>query len=139
MSVVWHRILVPIDFCNKLIQASDATLDMEVANIESLLTQLVALRDIWKAMWNETKLVASSLQIEVKLFTGRSTTSRKRTRFHDEDAPDENVNEMNEADKSPEEAHFRKQIVYIVLDNVIGGLTVRFSTAKQISDTFSFL
>ena len=76
MSVVWHRILVPIDFCNKLIQASDATLDMEVANIESLLTQLVALRDIWKAMWNETKLVASSLQIEVKLFTGRSTTSR---------------------------------------------------------------
>ena len=37
ISVVWHRILVPIDFCNKVIQASDATLDSEVANIESLL------------------------------------------------------------------------------------------------------
>ena len=37
MSVVWHRILVPIDFCNEDIQASDATSDMKVANIESLL------------------------------------------------------------------------------------------------------
>ena len=38
---------------------------MEVASIESLLAQLVALRDSWKAIWNEAKLVASSLQIEV--------------------------------------------------------------------------
>ena len=88
-------------------------------------------------MWNEAKLVASSLQIEVKLCKGR--TIRKRTRFHDEHTPDENVNEMNEADESPEEAHFRKHIFHVVLDNVIGGLTVRFSAAKQISDTFSFL
>ena len=43
VSVVWHKILVPIDFCNNVIQASDATLHMEVANIESLLAQLVAL------------------------------------------------------------------------------------------------
>ena len=139
MSVVWHRILVPIDFCTKVIQASDATLDMEVANIESLLAQLVALRDSWKAIWNEAKLVASSLQIEVKIFRHCSTTARKRTRFHDEDTPDENLNEMNEADESFEEAHFRKHIFYVVLDNVIGGLTVCFSAAKQISDTFSFL
>ena len=65
MSVVWHTMLVPIDFCNKVIQASDATLDMEVANIESLLAQLVALRDSWKAIWNEAQTDASSLQIEV--------------------------------------------------------------------------
>ena len=37
MSVVWHRVLVPIDFCNQVMQASDATLDMAVANIERLL------------------------------------------------------------------------------------------------------
>ena len=48
LSVVWHRILITIDYCNNVIQASDATLDMEVANIESLLAQLVALRDSWK-------------------------------------------------------------------------------------------
>ena len=43
LSVVWHRILVSIDFCNKVIQASYATLDVEIANIESLLAQQVAL------------------------------------------------------------------------------------------------
>ena len=50
---------------------------MEVANIESLRAQLVTLRDSWKAIWNEAKLVASSLQIEVKLFRDRNYTARK--------------------------------------------------------------
>ena len=112
---------------------------MKVANIESVLAQLMALRDSWKAIWNDAKLVASSLQIELKLFRDRSTTARKRIRFYDEDTPDENVNEMNKADKSPEEGHFRKHILYVLLDNVIGGLTVCFSAAKVISATFSFL
>ena len=34
---------------------------LEVANVESLLAQLVAFRDSWKAIWNEAKLVAPSL------------------------------------------------------------------------------
>ena len=102
---MWHRILVPIDSCNKVIQASGATLDMEVANIESMHAELVALRDSWKAIWNRAKIVASSLQIEIKLSRDRSITARKRTRFHDEDTPDETVNKMSEAEESPEEAH----------------------------------
>ena len=134
MSIVWHIILIRIDFCNKVIQASDVTVDMEVSNIESLLAQLLALQDSWKAMWNEAKLVASNLEIEMKLSMNRGATARKRKRFHDE-----NVDEMNETDESPEEAHFRKHIFYVVLDNVIAGLTIRFSAAKEISDTFSFL
>ena len=75
-------------------------------------------------MWNEAKLVAANLQIEVQLFRNNNTTARKRTRFHDEDTPDENVNEMNETEECPKEAHFRKHIFYVVLDSVIGGLTV---------------
>ena len=68
MSIVWHRIFVPIDICNKIIQGNGATLDMEVANIKSLLQELLTLRDSWEAVWNEAKLVASSLQITVKMF-----------------------------------------------------------------------
>ena len=79
MSVMWYRIVVSIDICSKVIQASDLTLDMEVANIESLLAQLVAIRDSWKVAWNEAKLVASSRQMEVILIRDRSTTARKRT------------------------------------------------------------
>ena len=45
---------------------------MKVANIESLFAQLVALR--------EAKLVASSLQIEVKLFRDRNYTPKKKNK-----------------------------------------------------------
>ena len=101
MSVVWYKILVHIDVYDKVIQAGHATLYMEVANIERLFEQLVALRDSWKAVWNEAKLVASSLQREVKLVRDQSTTARERTRYHDKDAPDENMNEMMEASPLP--------------------------------------
>ena len=73
------------------------------------------------------------------MFRDRNSIARKRTRFQYEDTPDENVNEINEADESTKEAHFQKHIFYVVLDNFIGELTVRFNAAKQISDTFSFL
>jgi len=52
------------------------------------------------------------------------------------DTPDEN---MKEAGEPSEEAHSRKHRFYVILDNVIGGLTVNFSAAKQIYDTFRFL
>lgn len=122
--------------CGKVIQAIDATLDMEVGNIESFLAQLVPLWDSWEVMWDETKLVAFSLQIEVKLSRKCSTTVRKRTRFHDEDTADGYVDERNEADESSEDAYIRKHIFYVVLDNVV---TVRFTATKQISDILSFL
>ena len=44
---------------------------------------------------------------------------------------------MNEADELTEEAHFRKHIFYVVLDNVIRELSICFSEPKQIFDTFS--
>ena len=78
--------------------------------MESLLAQLVALRDSWKAIWNEAKLIAFSLQLEVKLFRDRNSTAKKRTRFQYDDTPDKNVNEMNEADESTEKAHFRNYL-----------------------------
>nr|XP_047139033.1 uncharacterized protein LOC105845882 [Hydra vulgaris] len=64
--------IIPIDICNKFIQAINATLEMKASNIESLLSQLAAIRDSWKAMLNEAKLVASSLNIEIKLFRNDS-------------------------------------------------------------------
>ena len=90
MSFVWHRILVSIDFCNKVIQASDATLNIKVVIIKSLLVQLVPFRDIWTAIWNKAKLVGSSQRIKVKLFKDRNLTVRKRTRFQYENTLDKN-------------------------------------------------
>ena len=43
MSAVWYKVLAAIDICNKVIQARDATLDVEVSNIETLLEDLMKL------------------------------------------------------------------------------------------------
>ena len=37
MSVVWYKILAAIDICNKVNQARDATMEVEVSNIETIL------------------------------------------------------------------------------------------------------
>lgn len=100
--MIQYKIPVPIDICNQAIQASNA---MEVANVESLLSQIVSLRDNWQAKWNETELVASGLQFEVKL---SRATIRKRIKIHDradEQMFDENV----------KEAYCRKHIFYVIL------------------------
>ena len=43
MSAVWYKVLATMDICNKVIQARDATLDVEVSNIETLLEDLMKL------------------------------------------------------------------------------------------------
>ena len=88
---------------------------MEVAKIKSFLAQLVALRDGCKAIWNEAKLVASSLQIKVKLFRDRDRNciSRKRRRSSQyENAPHKNVNKMNRDYSTSESAYFMCSIGY---------------------------
>ena len=60
-SAGWHKILAAMYTCNKVIQARDATLDVEMSNIETLLEDLMKLRSNWKGIWNEPKEVALSL------------------------------------------------------------------------------
>ena len=42
------------------------------------------------------------------------------------------MNEINEVDESTKEAHFRNHMFCLILDDVIGELTVCFGAAKQI-------
>jgi len=51
----------------KFIQARQATLHTEVANIHEILKGLAELRNNWQAVWNELTTVASNLGIEIKL------------------------------------------------------------------------
>ena len=100
---VWCKILAAIDICNKTIQARDATLDVEVSNIETLLEDLVKLRSNWKGTWKEAKEVALNLKMEIKFCQGRGHVARKRTRMHDDTStPEANMTEMNDTDDSPE-------------------------------------
>ena len=51
---------------------------------------------------------------------------------------DQGFTELNE-DETMEEPCFRRFVFYVILDSVIGGLTVRFKAAQSISDKFSFM
>ena len=57
MSALWYIILAAIDICNKVVQARDATLDVEVSSNETLLEDLIKSRINWKGIWNEAKEV----------------------------------------------------------------------------------
>ena len=50
MSAVWYKVLAAVDICNKVIQARDATLDVEMSSIETLPKDLVKSRIKWKGI-----------------------------------------------------------------------------------------
>ena len=50
MSAIWYKVFVAIDLCNKVIEARDTSLDVELANISSLLDQLLKIRTEWEAI-----------------------------------------------------------------------------------------
>jgi len=62
MSSVWYKTLHAIDIRNKILQARNATLDIEVANIESLLEDLNQIRSSWDKFSFECKIVAETFR-----------------------------------------------------------------------------
>lgn len=99
MSVLWYKVFIPIDFCNKLIQARDAILNVEVSNIKGSTAELTNLRNNWKSMWEEAKLVASNLDIEAKLYS-RIGTKCKRMFYDDSNVTtDADLSQLNQADE----------------------------------------
>ena len=69
MSSVWYKTLHAIDIRNKILQARNATLDIEVANIESLLEDLNQIRSSWDKFSFECKIVAEHLGISTTFKT----------------------------------------------------------------------
>lgn len=89
MSSIWLKILVVIDQRSQVIQARDATIDVEVSNVKSLLNDLKDLRAKWSSIVKELKFVAEFLQSsqrsesagEGHSSTGDLTTRQLRTRM----------------------------------------------------------
>ena len=62
MSCIWTEVLSLVEICNQIIQKRDATLDVEVSNINELLKNLRQLHDKWEA-----KDLASAMDIEPQI------------------------------------------------------------------------
>ena len=81
MSAIWLMILVAIDCRNQVIQSRNATIDIEVANLESLLVEMKELREKWNTILQESKNVARAMGISSELPARRK---RKRRCLADE-------------------------------------------------------
>lgn len=94
LASIWYKVLAAIDIINKVLQARNATIDVEVKNVCSLIDDLKNLRDNWELILSEVKIVAQQIGIVPELPSKRK---RKSKRVHDEvptcaDEPTEEVN-----------------------------------------------
>ena len=80
------EILVPIDQINQIIQARRATIDVEVANLRSLVKDLEDLRNRWSSILSESKFVANAMNIQTEFPLRRKS---KRRAFFDETQDEE--------------------------------------------------
>lgn len=113
-------------------QARNATLDIEVTNIKSLINNLKSLRDNWTSILSECKLVAQELNISPEFPETRRKTRKK---FADE-TPSETPNEIVVPNA---ENDFKRDVFYTMLDCVLGNVTRRYEAANEIDDLFNFL
>ena len=70
MAALWFKILTAIDNTNKVIQARNYTIDVEVDNIDGLQTALRELRERWDDVYREAKQVALNTGIDMKKYHG---------------------------------------------------------------------
>lgn len=60
LASIWLQVLAVINHRNLVIQARDATLDVETKNISSLVDELKVLRDQWSLILEECNIVAAN-------------------------------------------------------------------------------
>ena len=127
MSCIWVKVLGAIDLRNKILQARNATLDVEVKNIDCLLDDLLYLREGWPSILNEARIVANGFGISTEFPRKRKI---KRKKFADEIAI--------EGEEISEETKFRLEVFYKLIDSVITGLKTRYEATLQICSLFTF-
>ena len=119
MATTWFKILIVIDNCNKIIQARDATVDVEVNNIESLLQHLSMLRENWDKLWCEIQNVAEALELDSESHHGFKGIRK-------------DLGEIT-ADT------YKINVLYKAIDNVSSAIRDQFQAITAINSTFRFL
>lgn len=78
MARVWFKLLSSINCRSSLRKAQNITIDIEVANLFSLLIDLKKIRDIWKAILKECNLVAVSLNMQAEFADQRQNKEESK-------------------------------------------------------------
>lgn len=133
LSAVWYKILALIDIRNRILQARNTTIDIEVDNINGLVNDLKAIRETFGDFVSQAKQMAAEM-IEVDLTTEENVpekrTKKRKLRFGESRDDCEPLNAEND---------FKINVFYVLIDSVISGLTQRFEMIYEINKKFSFL
>lgn len=133
MSSIWYKILVSIDHRNKLLQFRGVTLDKEVSYIDSLVEEMLNLRENFSTILQEAKFVAQAMASQIPTETEFSECRQKKRKcFHEEYG-------QNSSLETKEESYFRTNVIYRVIDCVISGLRDRFNNARKLTKIFQCL
>ena len=117
MSAIWYTVLKSIDERNRVIEARDATIDIE----------LKTLKENWPTILEEVNKVTKALKIEPPL----PVRQKKRKQFFDD-------NNVERTDEISNEAGYQA-IFNQIIDCVLEGLTTRYRAIYQINQLFGFL
>ena len=133
LASVWYKVLYAIDIRNKILQVREQTIDVEVANVKSLLDDLELLRNKWDQILSECQAVASNLNIDASFPSSRPT---KRKRFFDEDETD--TLEGVAASATPIE-NFKTEVFDVLMDTVISQIHERYTVVMELDRKFGVL
>lgn len=140
MATIWFKILVSVDHRNKVLQATEATLDEEVSHIDSLIKEMNNLRDKFDVILQEAKLVAQSMANQMPTETEfDEKRKKKRKHFHYEVSDKEFEQNSGSETHEAVEREFRIDVFYRVIDSVTSGLCERFNNARKLSNIFQCL
>lgn len=136
LASVWYKILKPIDTVNRVLQNRGETLDVASKNLSQLIEDLKVLRnDGWDKIFNEVLVVAENIGWPQQL-EEEEKRRRKRKRAADED---DEVCDDNTEHELDAKTTFKNEVFNVILDSVIGDMTVRFKSVSDLCSNFSVL
>ncbi|XP_065658749.1 zinc finger MYM-type protein 1-like [Hydra vulgaris] len=116
MSSLWMKLLTMIHQTNLIIEARNATLDVEMENIKNFMDSIQQIREKWDAVLSESKLIAMNIDISPEF----STTRKLKTQFDSEQ-------------------YYKINVFYVIIGSILAGLKRRFESQQHICSTFGFL
>lgn len=115
MFSILFKILVSMDHRNKVLQLRGVTLDKEVSYIDSLVEEMLNLRENCSTILQEAKLVAQAMASQIPTETEFSECRQKKRKHFHEESSDEAYGQ-NSSLETKEESYFRTNIFYRVID-----------------------
>lgn len=133
LASIWFKILKAIDIVNRVLQHRGETMDVAANNLSSLVEELKRIRNQgWDSIFSEALLVAENIGWPQHL---QEENKRKRKRKRLEDEEDNDIT----ADGRDPKTVFKHDVFNVILDSVIGDISVRFESVHSLCDRFSVL